>query len=102
MNPSEFSNAIKENGVYLLDVRPASFYNVEHIEGAHNLDVTNPDFAEKAKEVLPKDQTIAVYCNTGKHSAIAEAELKKLGFNVINLDNGITSWIAAGLPTVKQ
>lgn len=99
MNPKEFSEAIKASNIYLLDVRPATDYEKTHIEGANNLDVTLPDFREKAVEILPKDKTIAVYCTTGKHSAIAEQELKELGFDVINLDNGLTSWVAAGYPT---
>lgn len=99
MKPIEFSEAIKKPGVYLLDVRPIEDFEKTHIEGAHHLDVTDPDFVEKALSTLPKDETIAVYCNTGKRSAIAEEKLTKLGFNVINLDNGITSWIADGLPT---
>lgn len=99
MTPSEFYQAIKEPGVYLLDVRPIEDYEKTHIPGANHLDVTDPDFDKKALATLPKDETIAVYCNTGKRSAIAEGKLKELGFKVINLDNGITSWIAANLPT---
>lgn len=99
MTPSEFSDAIKQPGVYLLDVRPLEFYEKSHIPGAKNLDVTKPDFKEEALATLPKDETIAVYCNTGQHSAIAEKELLDLGFKVINLDNGINSWIAAKYPT---
>lgn len=99
MTPSEFSEAIKQPGIYLLDVRPISDYEKTHIPGAHNLDVMDENFKEKALNSLPKDETIAVYCNTGKHSAMAEEILKSLGFNVINLDNGINSWIAAKYPT---
>ena len=99
MNPSEFSKAIKEPGVYLLDVRPLADYEKAHIPGANHLDVTDPDFITKAEETLPKDETIAVYCNTGKRSALAQQELEKLGFKVINLDNGITSWISENFPT---
>lgn len=101
MTALEFSEAIKQPNVYLLDVRPSSFYEQSHIAGANNLDVTQSDFKEKAEATLPKDKTIAVYCNTGMHSAIAEKELKELGYNVINLDKGIESWVAANLPTVK-
>ena len=99
MNPLEFSKAIAQPRVYLLDVRPLADYEKTHIKGAHHLDVTDPDFASKAKGMLPKDETIAVYCNTGKRSALAQQELEKLGYKVINLDNGITSWIADNLPT---
>ena len=99
MTPSEFSQAIKESGVYLLDVRPLADYEKTHIPGANHLDVMAPDFVSEAEATLPKDETIAVYCNTGKRSAIAAEQLEKLGFKVINLDNGITSWIAAKYPT---
>lgn len=100
MNPTEFSKAISQPDVYLLDVRPEADFESRHIAGAHHLDVTLPDFDEKAQEMLPKDKTIAVYCNTGKRSAMAESKLLQLGYKVINLDNGITSWIADNLPTV--
>lgn len=99
MNPKEFQEAIKKPGVYLLDVRPLVDYEKVHIPGANHLDVTDVDFDKKAKATLPKDETIAVYCNTGKRSALAQQKLEQLGYNVINLDNGITSWIAENLPT---
>ena len=99
MNPKEFSEAIKQPGVYLLDVRPISDFEKEHIAGAHHIDVTDPNFKEEAIRTLPKNETIAVYCNTGKRSAMAEQQLLQLGYKVINLDQGITSWIAEGLPT---
>lgn len=100
MNPKEFSEAINKPGVYLLDVRPLADFEKAHIPGAHHLDVTDPKFKEEAITSLPKDKTIAVYCNTGKRSAIAQDQLLNLGYKVINLDNGITSWIADNLPTV--
>ena len=99
MNPSEFSKSINEPDIYLLDVRPLADYEKVHIPGAHHLDVTANDFITEAETTLPKDKTIAVYCNTGKRSALAQQELEKLGYKVINLDNGITSWIAENLPT---
>lgn len=99
MNPTEFSEAIKEPGVFLLDVRPIADFEKIHIPGAHHIDVTDENFDAEAKEQLPKDETIAVYCNTGKRSAIAQQKLEALGYKVINLDNGITSWIAAKYPT---
>ena len=101
MNPSEFSKLLKEPNVYLLDVRPLPDFQSKHIEGANHLDVTDPDFDKLAVENLPKDDIIAVYCNTGKRSALATEKLEKLGFKVANLDNGITSWIAENYPTVN-
>lgn len=101
MNPIQFSEAIKNPDVYLLDVRPQSDFDRTHIAGANHLDVTDPAFKEKASSSLPKDKTIAVYCNTGRRSALAQQQLEELGYKVINLDQGITSWIAEGLPTTN-
>lgn len=99
MNPNEFSEAISKPDVYLLDVRPLADFEKVHIQGAHHLDVMSDNFKNEAIATLPKNETIAVYCNTGKRSALAQQQLLDLGYKVINLDNGITSWIAAGLPT---
>ena len=95
----EFSQAIKQPDVFLLDVRPLADFEKVHIPGAHHIDVTDPNFKEEAETKLPKDKKIAVYCNTGKRSAMAQEQLENLGFNVLNLENGITSWIAAKYPT---
>lgn len=99
MTPSEFSEAIKAPDVFLLDVRPLEDFEKVHIPGAHHIDVTDPNFAEEVKAVLPAGDKIAVYCNTGKRSAHAKEILDQLGYDVLNLDNGITSWIAAKYPT---
>ena len=101
MNVEEFKQAIEDPQVYLVDVRQPEEYSEGHIKGAHNLDVTNPDFKKLAEATLPKDKKIAVYCKSGKRSAEASKELTELGFNVLNLEHGITSWIEAGLPTEK-
>lgn len=101
LNPTEFKEAISSPDVFILDVRDADSFNESHIRGAHNLDVESPDFKEQAEETLPKDKQIAVYCRTGKHSALASQILTDLGYNVLNLEEGLTSWIASGLPVVK-
>lgn len=97
--PSEFAEAIKKPGIFILDVRPAADFEKTHIPGAFNIDVTEEDFIPQVEKNIPKDKTVAVYCNTGKRSALATQQLEKLGYNVINLENGITSWIAAKYPT---
>lgn len=98
MKPQEFEVAIQSPEVYLLDVRKPDEYATGHIAGAHNLDVLDPSFEIESVKVLPKDKTIAVYCGTGRRSAMAAEKLEKEGFNVINLEGGITAWKEAGLP----
>ena len=101
VKPEEFSKEIKSVDVYLLDVRKPDEFSDGHIHGAANLDVTDPDFTEKALKELPKDKTIAVYCGSGKRSAMAASKLTDAGFKILNLDGGLTAWKDAGLPVEK-
>lgn len=98
MTPKEFQQAIKSSDVYLLDVRTPEEYKEGHISGAHNLDVTNEDFIEKAKAELPKDKSIALYCKSGKRAAVAQEKLDALGYKTLFLDGGIMAWEEDGLP----
>lgn len=98
VSPEEFAKEIKSSDYYLLDVRKPDEYESGHIEGAANLDVTDPNFSEEAKSNLPKDKIIAVYCGTGKRSGMAATKLIEEGFKILNLDGGLNAWKAAGLP----
>lgn len=101
VTPEEFSVEIKSPDIFLVDVRKPEEYKEGHIANAFNLDVTDPDFTEKALKELPKDKTIAVYCGTGKRSSMAAQKLLDSGFKILNLDGGLNAWIAAGLPVEK-
>ena len=101
VDPSEFKEIISAPDIYLLDVRDKDSYNEGHIGGAHNLDVLQPTFKEDALKSLPKDKKIAVYCRSGKRSAMASEILADEGFKIINLVNGITGWQEAGYPVTK-
>ena len=98
VSPDEFRERIYQPEFYLLDVRTPDEFKTGHIKGAHNLDVTNPDFEELAKKELPEDKVIAVYCGSGKRSAMAANKLDLLHFKVLNLEGGLTAWKNAGLP----
>ena len=102
VSPKEFSIEIKSPEIFLIDVRKPEEYGEGHIAGAHNIDVTSEDFLEKAKSILPKDRTIAVYCGSGKRSAIASGKLTGAGYTILNLDGGLSAWIASGLPVTKD
>lgn len=101
VKPEEFSKEIQSPDIFLVDVRKDDEFKDGHIKGAFNLDVTDPDFEKNAEKELPKDKTIAVYCGSGKRSAMAASKLTDLGFKVLNMDGGLTAWIAAGLPVEK-
>lgn len=90
----EFAQLIKADSVTLVDVRTAEEFAAGHIDGAQNIDVLQSDFAQKAQAALPKDQTIAVYCRSGKRSLKAAHILAGLGYKVINLRGGWLEWTA--------
>lgn len=100
LNPTDFQAKTQEAGVVLLDVRTAGEYATGHIEGAINIDVEGMTFEEEIAN-LDKAKTYAIYCQSGRRSRIAVAAMSKAGFTkLFNLDQGIGSWISAGLPVV--
>ena len=98
----EFQNKTKEAGVVTLDVRTPGEFVAGHLENAINIDVEGMGFAEAVAE-LDKSKTYAVYCQSGRRSAIALKILKDAGIaSTFNLKNGILDWNSKGLPTVKN
>ena len=76
---------------FILDVRGADEYDAGHIPGAHRLAssrlVWNTD-------ELPKDQAIVVYCASGRRAAIGASAIRRLGFDVLELDGNFGTWAA--------
>jgi carboxyl-terminal processing protease len=86
----------------LVDVRTPAEYKEGHLKGAINIDVKDSlTFMNKAKEMLPKDKTVMVYCRSGRRSADAAGKLAAEGYFVFNLEGGIVAWKEAGKETVK-
>jgi len=104
INVDDFNNTL-ENGSdshVLVDVRTPEEYNTEHLKGAININVKDSlTFLPKAKELLPKDKTIMVYCRSGHRSAMAAGKLAAEGYKIINLKGGITAWKLAEKETIK-
>jgi len=96
-----FAQLIGENSVQLLDVRTAKEYAEGHIAGAANVDVNNSDFILLASAQLSKERPVAVYCRSGRRSAIAANQLAAEGFQVTNLAGGILAWEAKWMATTK-
>ncbi|MBR5634958.1 MAG: rhodanese-like domain-containing protein [Prevotella sp.] len=101
VNVEEFEQLVKRDSVQLLDVRTQAEYDEGHLENALLIDVNGGSFLADAQAQLQKDKTVAVYCRSGRRSASAAEKLGKDGFDVVNLDGGITAWIEAGKDTVK-
>jgi len=102
MNVKDFSAKTQEAGVVVLDVRTPGEFSQGHIQGAINIDVEASTFdSEIAK--LDKTKTYAVYCHSGNRSGVATQAMAKDGFtHLFNLQNGISDWMAQGMPTVTS
>ena len=102
LNADAFASDIKNPGVVVLDVRTAGEFAAGHIENAINIDVESGSFdAEIAK--LDKTVEYAVYCHSGRRSAIAADKMTKSGFEKItNLEGGIIAWQAVNYPLVSN
>ena len=93
-----FQKTTQQAGVVTLDVRTPAEFSQGHITGAINIDVEGADFAAEISK-LNKSTSYAVYCHSGRRSAIATKIMQESQFkSLFNLQNGIQGWLASGLP----
>ena len=92
VNAERFAQIIQDTTVVRLDVRTTAEYQQGHIPGAILIDVTQANFLEEAKQKLPKEQTIALYCRSGRRSKKAANLLVEEGYKVVELNAGFNSW----------
>lgn len=89
---AEFAATVATPNVVTLDVRTPEEFAAGHIRGAVNIDVEGPNF-DAAIATLDPATTYAIYCRSGRRSAIAAEKMKAAGFNTIcTLDGGIQTW----------
>lgn len=91
-----FASTIADPAVVVIDVRTPEEFATGHITNAVNINVEGADFDAQIANVT-KTASIAVYCHSGRRSAIAADKMVAAGFkNIHNLDGGISAWTAAG------
>ncbi|MFT5934175.1 MAG: rhodanese-related sulfurtransferase/DNA-binding transcriptional ArsR family regulator [Hydrogenophaga sp.] len=83
--------------VVVIDVRPSDEYAVAHLPYARSMPL-----AEVAKRLasLPRDKEIVAYCR-GPFCLLSDeavALLKAQGFRARKVSDGVSEWLAAGLP----
>ena len=99
---NRFEQIIKSDSVQLVDVRKLDEFTEGHIPGAMHIDVLTPSFLSNALAKLDKKRPCAVYCRSGKRSAMAASLLAKEVYTVTNLSGGILAWTEAKKKTVKE
>lgn len=100
VDPQAFVTSMSEPGVTVVDVRTPAEYAAAHVDGAINIDVEGSTFAADI-EKLDKNGTYALYCHSGRRSALASDQMSQAGFTkIVNLKGGIADLQAAGAPIV--
>ena len=98
LNAAAYKEAIAAKNIQLLDVRTAAEFNAGHIQNALQANWLDPkEFANRTQH-LDKNLTVYVYCQVGARSASAQAALEAKGYNVINLEGGLSNWKMNGFP----
>ena len=90
-------NKAKQGNVIVLDVRPAAEYQAAHLPYARSIPLIE---LKRRLAELPKNKEIVAYCRGPfcLMSGEAVALLKKRGYKVSKISDGVAEWAAAGLP----
>ena len=88
----EFEELIKKDNIIILDVRTENEFKSGHIEKAINIDYESKDFLNNCNSILNKENTIAIYCQSGYRSNKSANILTNNNYKVINLKGGIDNW----------
>jgi rhodanese-related sulfurtransferase len=81
----------EDNNIILLDVRTQEEFDSGHIPGS--ILIPYDTILENSKEKLKdKEQTIIIYCRSGRRSAIAANDLIKIGYKNVYDMGGIIDW----------
>lgn len=81
----------EETGYLILDVRRPDEYADAHIPGAINIPNENIG-TEEITELPEKDQTLLVYCRSGRRSKESAEKLAALGYSDVREFGGIIDW----------
>lgn len=79
------------HSVNIIDIRSVQNYNNNHIPNARNIPFEK--LLIKPEDYLNRNSTYYIYCQQGIKSQKATEILRKMGYNVVNIDGGYEAWI---------
>ena len=85
----EFYQLYQKESLSVLDVREVEEFETLHLEGAHNLPLSQ---LADTFDQLDKDQLHYVICKAGMRSARACQFLAEQGYEVVNVQGGMTAF----------
>lgn len=74
----------------ILDVRTAAEFAASHVPGAVNIPVQ--ELSARYHELGARDTKLTLYCRSGARSAVAAAELRRLGFTRVTDIGPMSAW----------
>lgn len=94
VSPAAFAKAVAEQGTVMIDVRGPG----EPFIAGTDLSIAFDTLAaSRAKLPAVKTTRLAIYCHSGRRSAIAAQTLLRLGYkDIVELKGGVIAWQAAG------
>src|SRR3954453_11206144 len=98
IEPFEAAEEIEGGDVVLIDTREPHEYQEAHLE---NGKLVPPGLLSDEIETAAPDKSARtiLYCRSGNRSAIAAAQLQRLGYeNVASISGGIFAWQEQGVP----
>lgn len=102
ISPAELRRLLDEDAVVLIDVREAGEWEINRIDGAVLIPLSEIDSTEGLARI-PAGRTPVLYCKTGVRSARALAALHAAGVTgALHLSGGIVAWAREFEPDMVQ
>lgn len=96
---AEEASQMVEAGAFLLDVREEDEWEAGHAPVAVHIPMGQ--VSERVAEI-PVDRPVVCVCRVGGRSGSVATALEEGGYEVHNLNGGMTAWEIAGLPVVSD
>ncbi len=107
ISPAQLKKMIEERkegktNFILIDVRTKEEFESGYIPGT-DLNISHDEIGEKIGQLnIKKDNTIVLYCRSGRRSEIAKQELIKRGYKKVINAGGIKQWLESGFELKKK
>lgn len=95
---SELSEALKQKETVLVDVRTEGEYVQGHVKESVNIPLHMISEKTLESQGIKNGQKVYLICRSGNRSMSAAIQMKKMGYDVVNVKGGMTYWQMNKLP----
>jgi len=96
---AEQAHQAVDEGALMIDVRSSREWNAGHAPLARHVPM---DQLENRLGRVPQDRRVVVVCRSGSRSRSVCRRLSSMGYDVVNLSGGLSSWARHGFPVVDS